>query len=162
MYFTIQNVTSLYSFSFKGICDINIRNNRQQTPLLLAISQAHCHVAELLIMKGAALNAKDEDGDTALHLILMRISGTGGPVSRRSHTDKDSVPVSMIGDQMKLIMSQLEREGAKASASLAVACFLVQKKCDISERNNKGKKALDIVTDSNVISLLNKYSLMPR
>ena len=49
-----------------------MRNNRRQTPLLLAAGQGNTHVIELLINKGAEVSAADEDGDTSLHLALVR------------------------------------------------------------------------------------------
>ena len=57
---------------FQGQANIEIRNNRQQTPLLLAVSQGHTSILELLVAKGADVNVEDEDGDTCIHLALMR------------------------------------------------------------------------------------------
>lgn len=64
--------------------NIEIRNNRQQTPLLLAVSQGHTSIIELLITKEANVNVTDEDGDTCLHLALMR---------QTVATEKDSSPM---------------------------------------------------------------------
>lgn len=60
----------------QGQANIEIRNNRQQTPLLLAVSQGHTSIVELLVSSGADLRVEDEDGDTTLHLALMRQSVT--------------------------------------------------------------------------------------
>lgn len=49
-----------------------MRNNRRQTPLILAAGQGHTHVIELMVTKGAEVSAEDEDGDTSLHLALVR------------------------------------------------------------------------------------------
>lgn len=56
----------------QGHADLEVRNNRQQTPLLLAVSQGHTALIELLVSQGARVNVADEDGDTCLHLALMR------------------------------------------------------------------------------------------
>ena len=56
----------------QGQCDVDIENNRRQTPLLLAIGQGHAGVIDLFVAKGADVNAVDEDGDSSLHLALMR------------------------------------------------------------------------------------------
>ena len=56
----------------QGKADIEIRNNRKQTPVLLAVSQGHTTLIELLVTKNADVNVVDEDGDTCLHLALMR------------------------------------------------------------------------------------------
>jgi ankyrin repeat protein len=54
--------------SFK--VDIEILNNKKQTPLLLAVTQFNVPMIELFVENGANLNAFDEDGDTCLHLLL--------------------------------------------------------------------------------------------
>ena len=59
-------------FTSQGRADIEIRNNRQQTPLLLAVAQGHMPIIELLIQHGANINVEDEDGDSCLHLSLMK------------------------------------------------------------------------------------------
>lgn len=39
---------------------------QENTPLHLAAYQGHLQIVELLIKNGAKLNAKDDEGDTAL------------------------------------------------------------------------------------------------
>lgn len=56
----------------QGRCDINIRNNRNQTPLQLAVTQGHTDLVQLLVAEGADVNMEDEDGDTAMHVALLR------------------------------------------------------------------------------------------
>lgn len=56
----------------QGRCDINIRNNRNQTPLQLAVTQGHMDLVQLLVAEGADVNMEDEDGDTAMHVALLR------------------------------------------------------------------------------------------
>ncbi len=56
----------------QGQAEIDIRNNRKQTPLLLAVSQGYCGIVELLVAKGAAISPEDEDGDTPLHTVLIK------------------------------------------------------------------------------------------
>lgn len=56
----------------QGRCDVNIRNNRGQTPLQLAVTQGHMQLVELLVIEGANVNAEDEEGDTAMHTALSR------------------------------------------------------------------------------------------
>lgn len=36
------------------------------------MSQCHCSLVELLVSLGADINVEDEDGDTGLHLAVMR------------------------------------------------------------------------------------------
>lgn len=59
-------------FPLQGRCDINIRNNRNQTPLQLAVTQGHTDIVQLLVDEGADVNMEDEDGDTAMHVALLR------------------------------------------------------------------------------------------
>ena len=56
----------------QGRCDINIRNNRNQTALQLAVTQGHTDLVQLLVSEGADVNMEDEDGDTAMHVALLR------------------------------------------------------------------------------------------
>lgn len=59
-------------FPPQGRCDINIRNNRNQTPLQLGVMQGHTDLVQLLVAEGADVNMEDEDGDTAMHVALLR------------------------------------------------------------------------------------------
>ncbi len=48
--------------------DVNIRDNKNRTPLHLALEYEHCDAALLLLQHGADINAVDNDGRTPLHL----------------------------------------------------------------------------------------------
>ncbi|XP_030393859.1 E3 ubiquitin-protein ligase MIB2 isoform X7 [Gopherus evgoodei] len=56
----------------EGRCDVNLRNSRNQTPLHLAVTQGHMDLVQLLVREGSDVNAEDEDGDTAMHIVLER------------------------------------------------------------------------------------------
>ena len=50
--------------------DVNVKDdNWGATPLHFAARNGHKDVAELLVVKGAAMNAKDDDGRTPLHMV---------------------------------------------------------------------------------------------
>ena len=74
--------------------DVDTRNNRKQTPLMLAVSQDHWSLVKLLVQSHADVNVHDDDGDTCLHLALLRQTVTSGkdsgtlpePVSPRNAT----------------------------------------------------------------------------
>lgn len=51
---------------------MNVRNRKLQTPLHLAVQQAHVGLVPLLADAGCSVNVEDEDGDTALHVALQR------------------------------------------------------------------------------------------
>ncbi|WAR14989.1 MIB2-like protein [Mya arenaria] len=78
-----------------GHASIDIRNNRQQTPLLLAVSQGHIGLMDLLVSQGADVNVEDEDGDTCLHLGLIRTS-KGANLNKKNHMGK--APLDLITD----------------------------------------------------------------
>ena len=56
----------------QGHCDVNARNRKLQSPLHLAVQQAHVGLVPLLVDAGCSVNAEDEEGDTALHVALQR------------------------------------------------------------------------------------------
>lgn len=56
----------------QGRCDVNVRNRKLQSPLHLAVQQAHVGLVPLLVDAGCSVNAEDEEGDTALHVALRR------------------------------------------------------------------------------------------
>lgn len=57
----------------QGQCCVDTLNNRRQTPLLLAVSQGHAPLVELLVEAGADVTAADEDGDTGIHVACLKM-----------------------------------------------------------------------------------------
>ena len=55
-----------------GRAQINLQNNRLQTPLQLATSQGHWSLVELLLQHNADITSKDEDHDTVLHIAINK------------------------------------------------------------------------------------------
>ncbi|XP_064642010.1 E3 ubiquitin-protein ligase MIB2-like isoform X2 [Lineus longissimus] len=127
----------------KGGADIEIKNNRQQTPLLLSASQGHAAIVELLVSRGANIALEDEDGDTCLHLALMR--------QILPNEGEDSPAVAEMRNQLGLS----EQEGP---TSAIIAAFLAQKGASLSHKNKQGKAALDLVTDGKIVDLIQKFS----
>ncbi|XP_038075224.1 E3 ubiquitin-protein ligase MIB2-like isoform X1 [Patiria miniata] len=123
----------------KGQADIDIQNNRKQTPLLLTVGQGHTAALERLVSKGANINAEDEDGDTCLHLALMRQS---------VYAVADSTPI------LSKIRSSLPPSNNNIGTGPAVACYLTIEGADLKHRNHQGKTALDLATACQLDSLL--------
>uniref|UniRef100_A0A8C9WZQ7 E3 ubiquitin-protein ligase MIB2 n=1 Tax=Sander lucioperca TaxID=283035 RepID=A0A8C9WZQ7_SANLU len=117
----------------EGRCDINIRNNRNQTALQLAVTQGHIDLVQLLVSEGADVNMEDEDGDTAMHVALLRPQLANVMLS----------PLSASG-----LLGNIE-----LSVGAAIACFLAQEGADVNYANHKGKSPLDLVADSTMLQL---------
>lgn len=62
----------------QGQCSVDPVNNRRQTPLLLAVSQGHAALVELLVAAGADVTAADEDGDTGIHVACLKLHSLQG------------------------------------------------------------------------------------
>ncbi|XP_022104151.1 E3 ubiquitin-protein ligase MIB2-like isoform X2 [Acanthaster planci] len=123
----------------RGQADIDIQNNRKQTPLLLTVGQGHTAVLELLVSKGAHVNAEDEDGDTSLHLALMRQS---------VYATADSTPI------LSKIRSSLPPSDNNIGTGPAVACYLTIEGANLQLRNHLGKTPLDLAAAAQLDSLL--------
>lgn len=127
-----------------GQADVDLRNNRQQTALLLAVSQGHCAVIELLIRLKANVNAKDEDGDTALQVALLKRANITSEIR-----EEDSPTIFNIHQQINYV--------SEYRIALAIACYLVQVRCDIESTNNKNQTAVSLLQDPVLEELLKSY-----
>uniref|UniRef100_A0A8D3A7D4 E3 ubiquitin-protein ligase MIB2 n=1 Tax=Scophthalmus maximus TaxID=52904 RepID=A0A8D3A7D4_SCOMX len=123
----------------EGRCDINIRNNRNQTPLQLAVTQGHTELVQLLVAEGADVNMEDEDGDTAMHVALLR------PQLANVMLSPTLSASGLLGN-------------TELSVGAAMACFLAQEGADINYANHKGKSPLDLVADSTMVQLIKGFS----
>ncbi|XP_045602948.1 E3 ubiquitin-protein ligase MIB2 isoform X3 [Procambarus clarkii] len=128
-----------------GQAGVDITNNKKQTPLLLAVSQGHCGVVELLVDNNADIRACDEDGDTALHLALLKNSTT--PQSLPTHAPT-----------ITQILTDIAKRGFENKVLLALACYLAKKGCSVTVANIRSKTPLDLINDTNTIDLLQSYT----
>ncbi|KAG8002862.1 E3 ubiquitin-protein ligase MIB2, partial [Nibea albiflora] len=144
----------------EGRCDINIRNNRNQTPLQLAVTQGHIDLVQLLVAEGADVNMEDEDGDTAMHVALLRPQLANvmlSPTVGTSSTEESSEGCSSTSLYCRLNASGL-LGNTELSVGAAIACFLAQEGADINYANHKGKSPLDLVADSTMLQLIKSFS----
>ncbi|KAF7209088.1 E3 ubiquitin-protein ligase MIB2 isoform X1 [Nothobranchius furzeri] len=144
----------------EGRCDINICNNRNQTPLQLAVTQGHTDLVQLLVDEGADVNMEDEDGDTAMHVALLRPQLANvvlGPSVGTSSTEESSEGCSSTSLYCRLNSSGL-LGNTELNIGTAIACFLAQEGADISYANHKGKSPLDLVADSTMLQLIKSFS----
>lgn len=63
-------VSALLLSESGGGARVDLRNNRRQTPLHLAVSQGHWSLVELLLKHKADVSSTDEEGDTVLHIAI--------------------------------------------------------------------------------------------
>ncbi|KAM6929251.1 E3 ubiquitin-protein ligase MIB2 isoform 2-T2 [Lycodopsis pacificus] len=144
----------------EGRCDINIRNNRNQTALQLAVTQGHTDLVQLLVSEGADVNMEDEDGDTAMHVALLRPQLANvmlSPAVGTSSTEESSEGCSSTSLYCRLSASGL-LGNAELSVGSAIACFLAQEGADVNYANHKGKSPLDLVADSTMLQLIKSFS----
>ncbi|XP_036960327.1 E3 ubiquitin-protein ligase MIB2 isoform X2 [Acanthopagrus latus] len=144
----------------EGRCDINIRNNRNQTPLQLAVTQGHTELVQLLVAEGADVNMEDEDGDTAMHVALLRPQLANvmlSPAVGTSSTEESGEGCSSTSLYCRLNASGL-LGNTELSVGAAIACFLAQEGADINYANHKGKSPLDLVADSGMLQLIKSFS----
>lgn len=104
----------------------------------------HCGVIELLIKLKANINAKDEDGDTALHLVLIKRAH----ITTEIHQE-DSPNIFTIYQNISHVTEN--------RVAIAIACYLVQMGIDMDSLNNKSQPALNLLQDSSIQELIKSY-----
>ena len=80
-FYVVSSFVCLLSPLIKG-CDLNLKNDLQQTALHTSSHEGHSHVIERLVGYGIDINAQDSNGNTALHMVLMKKSAR--PLSHRT------------------------------------------------------------------------------
>lgn len=129
-----------------GRATIDLANNRKQTPLMLAVSQGHSAVVELLVSSGANLALTDEDGDTCLHMALLKKSTITAQIP-----EAEAPTIYGIWEEIK------DAEGLEETVAVAIACYLVQEGCPMT-KNNKEKTPKDLVEGTVIGSILDQYA----
>lgn len=125
-------------------CTVDLENTEQQTPLLLAVYKGFCDIAELLVQAGADINKPDNDGDTAMHMSLLR----------RSEVQPQSLSASNSPAVTAVMQSLLESGQRGADTRLALACFLANRGGDLHRTNKKGLSTLKIAESAAEVELL--------
>lgn len=110
----------------------------------MCVILGHCGIIELLIKLKTNINAKDEDGDTALHLVLIKRYHINTEVHQ-----EDSPSIHSIYQKLDHI--------SKHRTALAIACYLIQMGIDIDALNARGLPALNFLIDSSHQELLKSY-----
>ncbi|XP_020637982.3 E3 ubiquitin-protein ligase MIB2 [Pogona vitticeps] len=136
----------------EGRCDVNLKNNRNQTPLHLAVTQGHMEMVQLLVSEGADVNTEDEDGDTAMHIVLEREHLMSIMAEQQQQQE----------DGEESIFAKLQASGFLGNVELnvgfAIACYLAQEGADIKYANHRGKTPLDLISDGSIAQLVKNFS----
>ncbi|XP_073173122.1 E3 ubiquitin-protein ligase MIB2 isoform X5 [Lepidochelys kempii] len=134
----------------EGRCDVNLRNSRNQTPLHLAVTQGHMDLVQLLVREGSDVNAEDEDGDTAMHIVLER------------QQLMSIMAEEQEGGEGPSLFSKLQASGFLGNVELnvgaAIACYLAQEGADINYANHRGKSPLDLIADGRIVQIVKNFS----
>nr|XP_058964207.1 E3 ubiquitin-protein ligase MIB2-like isoform X3 [Pocillopora verrucosa] len=121
-------------------CEVDALTSHNHSALHLAASKGHSVMAGMLLDHGANVNAVDDDGDTALHITLMK-----------EHVLKRN-PAEMPG--LELLLGE-----RKSSASfVAVSRCLLSYGADVLKVNGSGETPLDRCRGSEVEQLIRKIA----
>jgi E3 ubiquitin-protein ligase mind-bomb len=127
----------------EGQADIDIRNDRRQTPFLLAVSQGHAAAVEKLVELGCDILAKDEDGDNAMHLTIIKKANLVQEVPQQ-----EAPKIYEIYQQLGHIQEQ--------RLMFTLLCYLAQEGCKM-EPNYKGARIFDWIPEPDVRELILNY-----
>jgi uncharacterized protein len=103
----------------KGV-DLNVRNKKGKTPLILAAWNGYIEISKLLIENNADLNVQDENGVTALILaaregyteISKSLIDNGANLNIQYEQGKTALYIAKIKDR-SVIVEMLRKAGAK-------------------------------------------------
>ena len=126
-----------------GKADINIRNNRRQTPFLLSVSQGHTSAIEKLVNLGCDILVKDEDGDNAMHLCVIKKSNLTQDVHQNDAPKIYEIHQTLTQCQENRLM-------------YTILCYLAQNGCQI-DNNNKGNKITHWILNKDMQELILSY-----
>lgn len=125
------------------MADINIRNDRRQTPFLLAVSQGHAAAVEKLVELGCDILAKDEDGDNAMHLTIIKKANLVQEVPQQ-----EAPKIFEIYQELNHIQEH--------RLMYTLLCYLAQEGCKM-EPNYKGARIFDWIPEQEIRDLILSY-----
>ncbi|KAL4220974.1 E3 ubiquitin-protein ligase mib2 [Mactra antiquata] len=115
--------------------DKDAKDNNARTPLIVAVTQNHKRVIELLITHGCDVNAQDVEGNTALHV---------AQISRA------------LPDQLARVLGV---PLVNDDTGIQISCMLVEARANIDLKNKKGQTPLDVCSDSATREFLRRLAL---
>ncbi|XP_054768825.2 E3 ubiquitin-protein ligase MIB2-like [Lytechinus pictus] len=126
----------------EGRCAIDLYNEQHQTPLVLAVAKGRSAIVESLIEHGADVNSSDGDGDTCLHIAVMK--------HRQGQDISDT-------DTLKQFRKKYRDNGITKPLT-ALMCYLVQKGANIGQTNLKKHTPLNYLKEAAVRKVLEHIS----
>lgn len=127
----------------EGQADVDIRNDRRQTPFLLAVSQGHASAIEKLVDLKCDILAKDEDGDNAMHLTIIKKANLVQEVPQQEAPKIFEIYQHLTHIQEHRLMYTL-------------LCYLAQEGCQM-DANFKGARIFDWIPESEIRELILSY-----
>ena len=91
---------------------------------------------------------EDEDGDTCLHLALMRQS-----VAAES---------CELSPALTEIQTQLGLTQVEGQTGIIIACYLTHKGASLTHKNHSSKTPLDLIPDSRLQEAIREFVVKPR
>ncbi|MGB4190938.1 MAG: ankyrin repeat domain-containing protein, partial [Rickettsiales bacterium] len=141
-----QSIVNLIPELIKLNANTEIKNNKGETPLMLAIlcNQRAAAAAKLLIENGADINAKDENGNTIIHLAVLYIKYVSN--LKRLFESLQQKIGKKLNEHLD-IKNNNEETPLMLAASLGLIAaveVLIKNGADVNVRNKDGKTALDL------------------
>ncbi|XP_002067159.3 E3 ubiquitin-protein ligase MIB2 [Drosophila willistoni] len=130
----------------EGQAELDIRNNRRQTPFLLAVSQGHASVVERLVKLSCDVNAKDEDGDNAMHLCIIKKSN----LQQAAEPSQEEAP-EIHNFYISLVQCASVRSEDRLMYSILI--YLARHGCRV-ELNNANASIFEWITDRQIRQLI--------
>ncbi|CAI9737750.1 E3 ubiquitin-protein ligase MIB2-like [Octopus vulgaris] len=119
--------------------EFDIRNTHDQTPFLQAVSKGNLEIMQMLVLKGADLDAINKDGDNCLHIALRE---------KMFHSESKHLEI------LDEISCQLKEDRL---SSVVVAGYLAKQGANFYHKNKNNTTPLDIIKNSDLKSRLELY-----
>ncbi len=127
-----NNKKALEALIGAGFNNVNIKLHNNSSALLLATAQGHIELVELLLDKGADVNAKDKDGLTSL-----MVSISNGSIEIVQLLLARGADVNLIDDEGTTALIRAAQKGNSKIVQL-----LLDNNANVNAQNNKGTTAL--------------------
>ncbi|CAB0029316.1 unnamed protein product [Trichogramma brassicae] len=147
-----------------GNAEVNLRNNRGQTPLHLAVSQGHLALVELLVARHKAdIFCQDEDGDTPLHIAVTKCRQHSNSTIRHSLNPR-------VVPHLHQVYYEIVAQGSNMPASeLLVICYFSSRDPTgnlLQLQNKDGESPLSLMLADQKLAphadFVRAYKLRPR